>query len=234
MSSLHIRSLGDAPVSIWALNAAQVRDMTASLSPTPGGGAISVFTATLGLALVHKGASISLKRAGEDMDRREALNKLCENITSALASMSGLADEDSQAFQEYIAARSLPRTTADERISRDGAMDAALLHATRVPLGSVRRMCEALDYAEAALKLSDQHLLSDVFGGAIIMQAASQACLLNVSANVTLLSDVSVRAALETERAELEQISIERGASIARAYQARVSDLSSLAANTGP
>ena len=224
MSSLHIRSLGDAAASIWALNASQVRDLTATLSPTPGGGSISVFTATLGLALVHKGASISLKRVGDDVGGREALDRLCDNISSALVALSSLADYDSQAFQEYVQARSLPRSTEEEKLLRSGALEVAILRATRVPLASAKSLFEALEHVKTAVNLADRHLLSDIFGGAILMHAASKAVLLNVDANVLLLADRKMRVSLETERAELEALLADRNEAIALAYQARIAD----------
>jgi len=224
MSSLHIRSLGDPPASIWTLNASQVRDLTASLSPTPGGGSISAFTATLGLALVQKGVSIALKRVGDDVVRREALIALSGNISSMLASLSGLADDDLLAFQGYIEARALPRATEEEKVLRDAAMEAAILRATRIPLMSASEICVGLEQAEAAVNVSDLHLLSDVFGGAILMQAAVKAVLLNVVANVSLLSNEGLRIDLEKERVELERFSVERGESIGRAYRARLYD----------
>jgi formiminotetrahydrofolate cyclodeaminase len=226
MSSLHIRSLGNSPTSIWTMDVAGVRDLTASLSPTPGGGSISVLTATLGLALVHKGASISLKRAGEDAVRRETLSGLSENIQSALASMSNLVDDDSQAFQDYLAARSLPQVTENEKAARHAAMQDAILEATRVPLRSAGQICAGLEYAARAVALSDFHLLTDVVGGAFILQAAAKAVLLSVVANVSLLSDGAVRAALEKERDELERCSLERGEAIAEAYRTRNSTFS--------
>jgi formiminotetrahydrofolate cyclodeaminase len=222
MSSLHIRSLGEPPASIWALNATQVRDLTASLSPTPGGGSISVFTATLGLALVHKGASISLKRSGEDVTRREALVELCKTINSALVLMSGFADEDSRAFQDYLDARSLARSTQEEKTLRDVVMDAAILRATRVPLASAKAICAALERAERAVVLSDQHLLTDIVGGALMMKAAADAALLNVDANVSSLLDEEVRGALQRERIELGRAASLLGESILRAYQLRI------------
>jgi len=233
MSSLHIRSSGEPPTSIWALNATQVRDLTASLSPTPGGGSISVFTATLGLALVHKGASISLKRSGEDVPRREALVELCEKISASLALMSRFADDDSEAFQDYLVARSLPRTTEGEKALRHVAMEAAILRAIRIPIASAREICVALAEAERAVEVSDRHLLTDIFGGALLMKAAIEAVLLNVVANVPLLSDEETRAALQQERIELEQSSCVLGESIARAYQARIEDLGDISSNSG-
>lgn len=224
MSSLHIRSLGDPSASIWALNATEVRDLTASLSPTPGGGSISIFAATLGLALVHKGASISLKRSGEDVARLEALTELCEKIKSTLAVMSGFADDDSQAFQEYLQARSMPRATDGEKTLRDAAMESAILHATRIPISSAKEICSALVLAERAVELSDRHLLTDILGGAVLMKAAVEAVLLNVSANGPLITEDGVREGLLQKKGELERSSVELNESIARAYQARLSD----------
>jgi methenyltetrahydrofolate cyclohydrolase len=232
MSSLHIRSLGERPNSIWALNATQVRDLTASLSPTPGGGSISVFTATLGLALVHKGASISLKRSGEDNARREALVELCETVTSALALMSRFADEDSEAFQGYLEARSLPRSTQEEKTLRDEAVEAAILRATRIPIGSAKEICAGLEQAERAVHLSDQHLLTDIVGGALIMKAAVDAALLNVDANLGYLSDEETRVALQRQRVELGRAAEARAASTLAAYQARIEEFSGTVATS--
>lgn len=232
MSSLHIRSLGDTPSSIWTLTAAEVRDLAASLAPTPGGGSISIFTAALGLALVHKGASISLKRSGEDVTRREALVTLCGKVTTSIASMSGLADDDSQAFESYLQARALPRATEDEKFHRTTAMEAAVLHATRIPLASAKEICAALVHAETAVDLSDQHLLTDIFGGVLLMQATVRAVLLNVDANLAHLSDAEVRSALHRQRTELEHSSNKHCESIAQAYHARVSQSANLPATT--
>lgn len=224
MSSLHIRSLSEPPASIWTLNAAQVRDIAASLSPTPGGGSISIFTATLGLALVHKGASVSLKRSGEDAARRETLTELCETMSSALDRMSGLADDDSRAFREYLAARSLPRTVEDEKVLRDKAMELAILHATRVPIASATEICAALVQTERVIHVSERHLLTDVVGGALLMKGAVEAVLLNVDANVLLLSDEQMRGELQEKRVELERSACGLSESIGRAYRARMED----------
>ncbi len=223
MSSLHIRSLGDIPASAWALTTAQLRDLTASLSPTPGGGSISILTGTLGLALVHKGASISLKRATQDAARSESLVDLCAKVTPANASLSRLVDDDSQAYQRYLAARSLPRITDAETSARQASMQAELLRATQIPLTAAKEMVRALKFAEAAIALSDKHLLSDIFAGALLIRVAVQAVLLTVDANVVGISDAGLCETLKSERIELERLSIARGEAVAEAYQARIS-----------
>ncbi len=232
MSSLHIRSLGELPNSIWALNATEVRDLAASLCPTPGGGSISVFTATLGLALVHKGASISLKRSGEELDRREALTELCETASASLVVMSGFADDDSRAFQDYLEARALPRSTQGQKTLRDAAVEAAILRATRIPIASAREICVALELAERAVRLSDYHLLTDIVGGAFLMKGAVDAALLNVDANLPYLSDEGMQVGLQQERAEMERVSGVRGEAVLRAYHIRMEEFRGAESNS--
>lgn len=221
MSSLYIRSMGEVSASVWSLTTAEVRDLTASLRPTPGGGSISILTGTLGLALVHKGASVSLKRAGEDAGRREALGELCDKITAAVASLSGLVDEDAQAYQGYLAARALPRGTEAETAARQAAMQGELLRATQIPLTAAAEMGRALEFAEAAVGLSDIHLLSDIFAGALVMRAAVQAVLLTVDANIVGIVEGERCEALRQERTELERASMARGEAVAQVYQSR-------------
>ncbi len=222
MSSLHIRAMGESSGSLWDLSANQIRDLAASLRPTPGGGAISLLTATLGLALVQKGVSVSLKRAGDDQARHASLSGLCGRIPSALDSISRLVDADAQAFQSYLKARALPRGTEAEQTRRNTAMKECILQATRVPLAAARAVCAALEEAATAVDLGDLHLLSDIFGGVLLMQAAVRAILLNVDANLLLISDPETISTLQQERQEMEAESNTRAEAIARAYQARL------------
>jgi formiminotetrahydrofolate cyclodeaminase len=207
-----------AETSVWASTTAQVRDQAASIRPTPGGGSISIIAATLGLALVHKGASISLKRSKDDSNRQENLTALCAGVSSSIASLSSLADADSRAYQGYIEARSLPRETEAEKFVRKASMETELLHATRVPLTAAAEMCRALEFAETAIKLSDAHLLSDIFAGALLIRASVQSVLLSVDANLSGISNAE-REAIKRERAELEDASIARGEAVAQVYQ---------------
>jgi formiminotetrahydrofolate cyclodeaminase len=102
-------------------------------------------------------------------------------------------------------------------------MEADLLRATQIPLTSAAEMCRALELAETSIKLSDGHLLSDIFAGALLIRAAVQGVLLNVDANLSGISDAGIQAATKRERVELEGASIARGEAIAQAYQTRIS-----------
>jgi len=155
--------------------------------------------------------------------RRDALTPLCDQVNAALVSMSGLADDDANAFRDYLKARTLPQTTEEEKAARSEAMEAAILDAIRVPIASAKEICAALKHAETAVTLCDDHLLTDVFGGALMMQAAARAVLLTLGTNVSLLSDETTRAEIEKERFDLERSSVERADLVSRAYEARIS-----------
>jgi formiminotetrahydrofolate cyclodeaminase len=190
--------------SLWSLPAAQLRDQVASLKPTPGGGSVSIITATLGLALVHKGVNVSLKRSASDPTRHQRLSGLSAELTSLTTTLRAFADADCAAFESYIQARSLPHTSDIETAARKAAMQAGLLRSTEIPLESAATMVQALTFAEEVIALTDRQVISDVFAGAILLQASLKAVLLNVDANLSGIADAKKREILKDRRIELE------------------------------
>ena len=55
-----------------------------------------------------------------------------------IARLMELADADTQAFNEVMAAYRLPKATDDDKAARSGAIQAALRGATEVPLETLR------------------------------------------------------------------------------------------------
>src|SRR5271154_7106087 len=97
--------------SLWTLTASQLRDQVASIDPTPGGGSVSIITATLAVASIQKGIAVSLKKSAADPARHQSLLDVSARASALMASLSELADADSRAFQSYLEACALPRTT---------------------------------------------------------------------------------------------------------------------------
>jgi methenyltetrahydrofolate cyclohydrolase len=190
--------------SLWTLTTAQLRDHVASVKPTPGGGSVSIITATLGLALVHKGVSVSLKRSADDPARHQQLVDLSAKLTPLTDTLSAFADADSSAFESYMQARSLPRATDLEATARDAAMQAGLLRSTEVPLDSAAAMVQALSLAEEVVELADGHVLSDILSGSLLLHASVNAVLLSVDANLDGIGDAEERERMRELRVDLE------------------------------
>jgi formiminotetrahydrofolate cyclodeaminase len=121
-----------------------------------------------------------------------------------MASLSQLADADSLAFQGYLKACALPRTTEDEKAFRRAAKEDGLVRATRIPLKAAAEMARGMEFAEAAAKLVDSLVRSEVLAGGVLLRASIKSVLFSVDANLSGISDAVVRDALKRQRNELE------------------------------
>jgi methenyltetrahydrofolate cyclohydrolase len=196
--------LSNASTSLWTLTAAQLRDQVASVDPTPGGGSVAIVTATLGLASIHKGVAVSLKKSSAAPARHQSLLEFSSRASALMASLSGLADADSRAFEEYLEACALPRMTAGERTLRQAAREAHLIHATKIPLEAAEVMGRGLEFADAASRIVDAHVRSEVLTGEVLLRASIKSILLTVDSNLSGISDTALRDALKLQRSELE------------------------------
>jgi len=197
--------LSKAATSLWMLTAAQLRDRVASIDPTPGGGSVSIVTAALAVASIHKGIVVSLKKLTVDSARHKSLLDMRSQTSALMVSLSQLADADSLAFQGYLEASALPQATEAEKATRKIAKEASLVRATQVPLEAAVEMGRGLESAEAATGLVDTHVRSEVSAGGMLLRASIRSVLLSVDANLPGISDASMRAALKQQRDELER-----------------------------
>ena len=196
--------MSNTSISLWTLTAAQLRDQVASTDPTPGGGFVSIVAATLGAASIQKGVTVSMKNSAANLPRRQVLLDLSSRASALIASLSELGDADSLAFENYLKACALPRTTENEKAFRRAAKEEELVRATRIPLEAATEMVRGLEFAEAATRLVDPHVRSEVLTGGVLLRASIKSVLLSVDANLSGITDIAVRNALKLERDELE------------------------------
>jgi methenyltetrahydrofolate cyclohydrolase len=121
-----------------------------------------------------------------------------------VVSLSELADADSRAFQGYLEACALPQTTEREKAVRRAAREASLVRATQVPLEAAAKMGRGLKLAEAAERLVDLHVRSEVLAGAVLLRASIKSVLFTVDANLSAIRDRALRDTLRLQRDELE------------------------------
>jgi formiminotetrahydrofolate cyclodeaminase len=187
------------------LTVEQLRDRIGSIEPTPGGGSASIVAGTLGVASIHKGVVVSLKKLAANSARYSSLSDLSSKTSALMSVLSELADVDSRAFQSYLEASALPRTTESEKLVRQDARQTALVRATRVPLEAAIAMGRGMKFAEEGVGLVDAHVRSEVLTGVILLRASIRSVLLNVDANLSGISDASLRDVLKQQRDKLER-----------------------------
>jgi glutamate formiminotransferase/formiminotetrahydrofolate cyclodeaminase len=112
--------------------------------------------------------------------------------------------EDAAAFQNYLAARRLPRATPEERQARTAAIQAATLAAAQAPLAVARQCLALLPLCRAVAEHGNPNVASDAGVAAILAEAAVRSAGLNVRVNLPGLADAEQRRALAEEIAALE------------------------------
>ncbi len=185
--------------SIWGYSLSEFANMTASSSPTPGGGSVAMVSAVLGLSLVSMALEISKAKATDQNQYDTLLNE----IGLISQSMRESADQDILVFSRYMDALQLPRQTDTEKTERKSKLDEAAIKSTEVPLAGAKLCLKGLELASASCSLSTKHLLSDVKAGAYLLFSGLQAVLLNVDANLSSLS-VENREFFSASRKEIE------------------------------
>lgn len=163
---------------------------TASESPAPGGGSISAYVGSLGAALGTMVANLSSHKRGWDK-RWEEFSKSAEIGQSLKQDLLNLVDEDTNAFNEIIAAVRLPKGTVEEKKARLEALDAATKNAINVPLDVMRKSNECFDFLKVMAETGNPNSISDAGVGALCCKAAVHGAYLNVKINCKDLDDAA-------------------------------------------
>ena len=161
-----------------------------SPSPTPGGGSASALAGALGAALLAMVASMPRHRAAsaDEGHRLEAAADRCAEISARLET---LVDEDSQAYEQVVAAYRLPKVSPEEKTERSRRIQEALRTATEVPLDVMRRCVEAIEAAATVAALGNPNASSDVGVALELLSAAVRGAGMNVGINLATISDAA-------------------------------------------
>ena len=165
---------------------------TASSSPAPGGGSISALAGTLSAALGQMVLRLT--------EGKKAFLALPENIQveikNALSVLEtkhrellSLIDEDTEAFNSFMAALALPKTTDEEKAKRAQAMKEATILSLNVPFKTAQSCCEVLEQLKVLALHGNKNAISDVGVAALMGEAGLNGAIFNVKINLLGLDD---------------------------------------------
>ena len=170
----------------------------ASESPAPGGGSVSAYMASLGVALATMVANLSSHKPGWD-DRWSYFSDWAVKGQQIMNELLFLVDEDTNAFNRIMTAFGLPKETDIEKAARSAAIQDATLYATNIPLRTMKVAYSAYDVIEAMAKEGNPNSVSDAGVGALAVRAAVQGAFLNVKINAVSLKDKAVAESIVNE-----------------------------------
>ena len=171
---------------------------TASESPAPGGGSISAYVAALGASLATMVANLSSHKRGWD-DRWKTFSDAAERGQQLKDALLLTVDEDTAAFNEIMAAFTLPNSSPEEKAARKTAIQNATKLAIEVPAKVLRLAAETMPLVRQMVESGNPNSITDAGVGALCIRAAVHGALLNVKINCTGLDDKAFAEKILTE-----------------------------------
>lgn len=173
---------------LMAMSAAAFTEEVSRDTPAPGGGSIAAFTGSLGAALASMVANLTQGKAHTKVIEREllAIAKDAQKVKDALILA---VDEDTNAFNGYMEALRLPKSTDAEKKIRSAAMQAGLKEAVAVPLGTAEQSLQAMKLTDRVAQAGNPNSLTDALVGCAAAFTGVRGGLWNVMINLKDIKD---------------------------------------------
>jgi formiminotetrahydrofolate cyclodeaminase len=176
-------------LSLWVSTGEQLLRRTSSADPTPGGGAIAAVTAAFGVGLVQMAIAVTVQRPPGSAGAPAALANELRRAGELQARMVEAADADVAQFDALMSAYRLPRDSDEQRLVRQGAIDAATVTATHGPLGLAELAIAAVALGAEVEALVKPTIVSDVHAGCDLLRGAALAALRTADINLAALEE---------------------------------------------
>jgi glutamate formiminotransferase/formiminotetrahydrofolate cyclodeaminase len=164
----------------------------------PGGGSASALIAAMGAALASMVGWMTYGRRkfeGVDSVMRENLPP----VHRAMQDLIPMIDADTNAFNDYMEAMSLPHDTDEQRAARNAAMQAGLKTAIDVPLSAMRIADGCWDAMAELAGHINPSMRSDLEVGARALETGLWGSYRNVLINLGDIEDAAFRAEVTAE-----------------------------------
>lgn len=181
-------------MSMSDLSIRELSQKFAEPTPTPGGGSASALSASLAASLVSMVARItSEKRHEQDPDRASFMAEIADEADQLRQELLELADRDSEAYDQVVAAMRMPKETDEDERSRHEAIQAAFKTATEIPHRIAQVCAKVLELAERAVQRGIRAGLSDAATAAELAEASLHSALLTMDINLKSVEDERYR-----------------------------------------
>lgn len=160
----------------------------AARTSAPGGGSAAAAIAAIGAGLGTMVAQLTYGvRKFEHLDAQ--IRKILPPLNEAVQKLIPCIDADTDAFNDYMDALRMPKSTDEEKAKRAEAMQAGLKTAIQVPLTTMKYADEAWDMMIEISKIGNFNSRSDVEVGARALEVGIWGAFKNVEINLDGIKD---------------------------------------------
>jgi formiminotetrahydrofolate cyclodeaminase len=165
-------------------------DELASAEPAPGGGSVAALSGALAASLVAMVCRLTIGKKGYEAVSAE-MQTILPRAETLQRELADLMQADTDAYTRVMNAYKLPKTTDDEKDARTRAIQAALQHASDVPLRVAEQCVQVLALARVVAEKGNKNAASDGGVGALMAEAGARGAAFNVAINLASITDVT-------------------------------------------
>jgi len=186
---------------LTGLTLRQFVDELSDESPAPGGGSVAALAGSTAAALAAMVAVLSHTKKGFEAKQPE-LDRIAVRAQELKDQLLWSVDADTAAFDKFLDASRMPKSTPEEERARNAAMADATVGAATVPLVVLEACPELVELNRAVAAIGLQASLSDAGVGVQMARAAAAGAYQNVCINLAGLSSDDPRKLPLLERAD--------------------------------
>ena len=142
-------------------------------------------------------------------DVEEEMKAAIEPMKEICAQLLDDIKRDSESFDQYMQALTLPKETEEEKAARTEAMQNGLKAAVAVPLSVAKAACGILPYAETMVVKGNKTAVTDALVATMMARTAVLGAGFNVKINLESIKDQEYVDRIGKEVAELEKQAVE-------------------------
>jgi formiminotetrahydrofolate cyclodeaminase len=163
-------------------------DDLAGSSATPGGGSAAALAGAMGAALVSMVCRLTIGKR-RFADAEDELRGVLDQAEGLRRQLTDLANADSRAFDQVMAAYRLPKETQQEQAFRQASIQKALHQAADVPLATATACACVVKLAHQVISKINPSAVSDAGAAVLLAEAGLQGAQLNVAINLSSIED---------------------------------------------
>jgi formiminotetrahydrofolate cyclodeaminase len=184
-------------------------DRTASSDPVPGGGSISALAGASAAGLIEMVANLTAGGKGFEATKTE-MKEISGKAAAFREKLSGYIDRDSKAYNQVISSFKMPKNNEAQAKKRTRAIQAALKHASEVPLWVASETLKVMSLAEIVLKKGNPNAVTDSLVAVMMARTAILGALCNVKINLKSITDTSYVSKLSAQVREMETMAMKK------------------------
>lgn len=171
-------------------------------SPAPGGGSVAAFSGSMGAGLVSMVCRLTIGKKGYEEVESLMVESL-EESERIRKSLTSLVDEDTEAFNQVMAAFRMPKDTAEEKLKRQDAIQSGFKKASEIPYTIAQNCLCILERIQLITGKANSNTVSDLGVAAKTAYAGAEGAVMNVKINLPSIKDVPW---MEEKKAQIDEL----------------------------